>query len=127
MKIIIDSSFWVALFLPQDSNHDIAVKIAKEIDIVNQTVFINNFVIEETLTILTYKGTKNIAAEFLNAMNDIGILYTSSSIDEHIGYFYVTKHKISFADHSIIFDAIKYNLHLITFDKQQEKIWKNEI
>jgi len=55
MKYIIDTSFFVALFLVTDVNHEKAKKIliSKKLTLVD--IVLNDFVIEETFTILTYK------------------------------------------------------------------------
>lgn len=124
MKVICDTSFRVALFLESDVNHTKAITLAKEIKITEQILLLNPFIIEETSTILTYKGSKKMAHDFLKSLQELSTVNTGTSIEEYIAYFHVIKEKISFADTSILFDAIKYQCTLVSFDKQQNTIRK---
>ncbi len=127
MKYIIDTSFWVALFLSDDINHEKAKEIFLEKDILKNDIIMNNFIIEETFTILVYKWTKEIKNNFYHSLAIFTILYSSNSINKYIDFYQNINNKISFADIWVIYDWLTYNCELITFDKQQEKIYKSLI
>jgi predicted nucleic acid-binding protein len=55
MKYIVDTSFFIALIMPNDINHEKAKQILLEKQILHNDVIFNNFIIEEVFTVLTYK------------------------------------------------------------------------
>ncbi len=124
MKYIIDTSFFVALFLVTDVNHEKAKKIliSKKLTLVD--IVLNDFVIEETFTILTYKWWKKLSNNFSNSLKVLNIIYSSTSIQQYIHNYNLIDTKISFADIWVIYDGLNYNCELISFDKQQKSIYK---
>lgn len=113
---IVDSSVWVALFLDFDSLHKKAAEIFSDI---NDKIYLPYCVISETATVLTYKHSKNQAdnfLEFISSNSDI-VLINNDAINE-IDYYKGIDKKISFTDSSLIYLSKKYDLLLITFDKQ---------
>jgi predicted nucleic acid-binding protein len=113
---IVDSSVWVALFLDFDSLHKKAAEIFSDI---NDKIYLPYCVLSETATVLTYKHSKNQAdnfLEFISSNSDI-ILINNDVINE-IDYYKEIDKKISFTDSSLIYLSKKYDLLLITFDKQ---------
>lgn len=113
---IIDSSVWVALFLDFDSLHKKAAEIFSDI---NDKIYLPYCVISETATVLAYKHSKNQAdnfLEFISSNSDI-VLINNEAINE-INYYKEINKKISFTDSSLIYLSRRYDLLLITFDKQ---------
>ena len=123
MKYIIDTSFFIALMIPNDTNHEKAKKILSEKQILHSDVIFNNFIIEEVFTVLTYKWWREISKWFYKLLNVFNIIFPSTGIYQYIEFYNNFDIKISFADMSIIYDWLKHNCELITFDKQQEKIF----
>ena len=125
MKYTIDSSFWVSFFYVNDVNHEKAKEIFIEKNLIDKDIIINSFIVEEVTTILTYKWWKELWDNFLEALEVFNLIYSSVSIKDYILFYKNINNKISFADTSILYDAIYYNTKLITFDKQQETIYLN--
>ena len=124
MKYTLDSSFLVALFYSSDINHEKAKNILIAEKLLECDIFINNFIIEEVTTVLTYKWWKKLWDNFLNAINVFNIIYCSTSIEKYISFFKNFESKISFADIAILYDSLAYNTKLISFDKQQNNLYK---
>ena len=123
MKYIIDTSFFISLFLEEDVNHEEAKKILKEKNILTNDIIMNPFIIEEVFTILTYKWWKKFSDNFFKSLKIFNIIYSSTSMEKYINFYSNVEQKISFADISIIYDWIYYNCELISFDKQQKGIF----
>jgi len=123
MKYIIDTSFFISLFLEEDINHEEAKNILKEKSILTNDVIMNPFIIEEVFTILTYKWWKKFSDNFFKSLKIFNIIYSSTSMEKYINFYSNVEQKISFADISIIYDWIYYNCELISFDKQQNWIF----
>ena len=123
MKYIIDTSFFISLFLEEDINHEEAKNILKEKSILTNDVIMNPFIIEEVFTILTYKWWKKFSDNFFKSLKIFNIIYSSTSMEKYINFYSNVEQKISFADISIIYDWIYYNCELISFDKQQKWIF----
>lgn len=123
MVNIIDSSFWVALFRNNDSNHHKAVKL---VDNIRGPIIIPNYVFEEVLTVLTYVVSRNVADQFVPyVLNNKNINVLINNLEEEANFFLSHQHKISFVDNTLLFLAKKHKAKLITFDKKLEKIWKD--
>ena len=123
MKYIIDISFFIALFLDCDINHPKAKKLLILNDVLSKDIVLNNFVIEETFTILTYKWWKNLSKIFSESLKTFNPIYSSTSIKQYINFYDLVEKKISFADIWVIYDWLSYWCELITFDKQQENFY----
>ncbi len=113
---IIDSSVWVALFLDFDVSHRKAIEIFSALD---GKIYLPYSVILEVSTVLAYKHSKKQADEFLEFIVDNeDIILINNEIKGEVDYYKKIKSKISFADSSIIYLAQRFNLYLLTFDKQ---------
>jgi len=120
---IIDSSVWVSLFLDFDSNHKKSILIFETI--INSKIILPYCVINEVVTVLTYKWNKNISHSFLNFIKDNNdIFIENDNIFEEIDFFTSISSRVSFTDTSVIMIAKKHWLDLITFDKQMIWIFK---
>ncbi|MCD6482812.1 MAG: PIN domain-containing protein [Candidatus Aenigmarchaeota archaeon] len=120
MKVV-DSSFLVALFLPEDVNH----KKAKEIFEKEDLFMVPFDIIKETLTVITYKKGIEYSSkiwDFISSSNSFEIALGSS---EKIVNFYLSlKKKISFFDASVLYFALTNKAEPCTSDKQLMKVWK---
>ncbi len=122
---IADSSFLVALFLPNDYNHE----KAKNIFIKNQEkIFISNIILYETLTVINYKGSskeKKQAYERIISNNIFCIeTITKSELDNILVEFVNHSTKLSFPDVCVVYIANKIKSKVFTFDKNILKILK---
>ncbi len=63
-KILVDADALVALAKNDDSNHQKALTISKEL--INDKLFITPFTVPEAVTVLSYKVNQTIAKRFLN-------------------------------------------------------------
>lgn len=127
ISYIFDTSFLISLLDIDDINHIKAIELISELEIWNykNKFFINDIILNETYTVLNYKKW----FEFLKKLEDffdwIEIIYLSWNNEEYISYFKMIKWKVSVADSSVLYDSYKYNLKMLTFDKEMLKISKN--
>ena len=122
LVIVLDTSFLIALYLSEDSNHTEALKLF--INDKNELFTISDLILEETLTVLNYKKdiefTRIVYSELLSTKN---IIITSSAMDKNsiIDIFFSQKKQLSFQDASIVYQCLKTNARLFTFDNDMEK------
>lgn len=120
---ILDSSVWVALFLDFDTNHDKSIVVFENID---SKIILPYCVLNEVITVLTYKWNKDIANSFLKFIkNNNDIFIENNNIFEEVDFFIWINSKISFTDTSIIKIAKDYWLDLVSFDKQMIWLFKS--
>lgn len=118
---IFDSSVWVALFLNDDPHHLLAEQIYEQID---EFIHVPYPVVAEVATVLTYRHSKEQAKKFISFLHsEVRILLTDSMIEEDIKAFLHVSQRISFTDISVVHMAKRYNLTLMTFDKQQQALF----
>jgi predicted nucleic acid-binding protein len=121
MKYIFDTSFLLSLVLTDDTNHAEAVEIFETMKD-NSVFFINELTYVELLTVATYKAgviEKDIVKSILN---DLGTTFLNSGNTEYINFFEFLDKKISVTDASILYDARRYSLTILTFDREMIKI-----
>ena len=116
MKYIFDSSFLISLYLSEDTNHEKALKIFSELN-ENSVFYINEIVYIELLTVITYKKWFKYVKEIKAIINDLNTIIINSWNLEYINYFEYLWKKISIADCSVLYDSIKYNCFILSFDK----------
>ena len=78
MNSIFDTNVWVALFNKRDGHHDAAQRLFLQ----NETVFIPEYVILETTTVLQLRASKqqaDIFSETITATEQLEISYASDS------------------------------------------------
>jgi predicted nucleic acid-binding protein len=75
-------------------------------------------VLEEVFTLITYKvgvKYKKIVNDFLK---NLAVQFINSSLSEYRDFFvFKVNIKISFTDASLVYDALKYDVQLVTFDE----------
>ncbi|MBI5414009.1 PIN domain-containing protein [Candidatus Peregrinibacteria bacterium] len=80
--------------------------------------------LSEILTVLSYKHSKKLANFVLDyILTDIRFILIESITLEELSFWRDISTKISFADITLVFLAYKYNASLVTFDKEQEKLY----
>jgi predicted nucleic acid-binding protein len=111
-KVIVDANIFIAFYLDNDSLHEEGVEMLRKIQEEKYEMLIHPFVIQEVVTILTYREGSKKAKVFLDDIfkTDCEII----SIDK----------KIAFADVALLATSKEYNLPIITFDKQLASLQK---
>jgi predicted nucleic acid-binding protein len=120
MKIIFDTNVWVALFNEKDGHHDAAQRLFLQ----NGMVFIPEYVILETTTVLQLRASKqqaDIFAETITATEQLEILYASDSFFRSVLTLFQQQSstKLSFVDCALLLLSEHYKIH--TFDEALEK------
>lgn len=121
MDLILDTSVWIAYLEQSDSQHRQALQLFALID---QKIWIPEYVLVEILNVLVAKVGKNTADEALSMFfqnQDIEIIWNSEEFRaELLGFFLSNKiEKLSFVDQSLLFMSKKYRV--VTFDKELRK------
>ncbi len=124
--IVADSSFLVALFLPNDANHDGAVeKFSQILD----KVFIPNIILYETLTVINYKGgSEEKRTAYNKIINNKSFVIGALSNDELAGVledFLSYNSKLSFEDTAVVSLATKLKTSTLDFDEGIMKTLKS--
>jgi predicted nucleic acid-binding protein len=124
---VVDSSFLVSLFWPDDSLHDKA-----ETDFSNsqETFLLLDRVVEETLTVLTYRSGLKPSLEIVSRLlrNDRFQLHRLSDSDwrDILEYICQSGKKISFTDYAVAFVSCQWRTFPLTYDKQISALVKKE-
>ena len=125
MKYFIDSSFLLALINEKDKFHDKSLDFLEIID--SNECYINNFIINEVITILGNNFGLNVASRTYNLLNSIFVVIDGSSIkdfnDKTMVCYEKYDSKLSFTDCSIIPTMINEEIDfLISFDDEFKKV-----
>ena len=123
MKYIFDTSFLLSLFIIDDTNHSNAINFFENLW-ENNIFYINEITYIELFTVITYKLWFNDIKEIKNILDDLWVTFLNSWNMEYINFFEFMNKKISVTDASIIYDSIRYNLEILTFDQEIIKIVK---
>ncbi|MBI5224079.1 PIN domain-containing protein [Candidatus Micrarchaeota archaeon] len=119
MKVL-DTSFLVALYLPNDSNYKKAISMASRIS--DEELLLCDVILFETLTVLKYKATSELcktAYEELTQNKNIRFFsFTESERTEILKLFLCQTKKLSTADVSLIYLAKKTKCEIVTFDSE---------
>ena len=122
---VFDTSVWVGLFHPSDIHHEAARQAFSSVE---WRIHIPYAALLETATVLTYKVSKEQADKFLDfILHDERCSVVSPDRDAECALFAGVAAKISFADMAIIQTAFRYQVPLITFDKQMKKIYERSL
>jgi len=124
MKYIFDTIFLLSLIMVDDINHKKAIEIFEDID-KNSIFYINEITYIELFTVITYKMWYEKISLIKNILDDLWVTFLNSWNMEYISFFEFLSKKISVVDSSIIYDSIRYNLEVLTFDKEILKICKS--
>ncbi len=117
--MIADTSFLVAIFIPEDDLHKRAIKLAKEI---SGEIIIPFNVLEETFTVITYKKGVLFALQTMEKLEKNERIYFYrleedewSSIKQLIRRF---QRKMSFVDYIVVYLSLKNRERVLCFDRQ---------
>jgi len=123
-KIIIDTSFLVALLNANDNLHSKAKEAFFERKI--SKIQLYDYIYSETLTVLRYKAPEHQCESFLRFIAGFQMeIYLSNQKKYSLATQYFHKHKkLSFVDCLIIATAKLENATILTFDKQLQKAFK---
>jgi len=121
---IFDTSFLISLLDIDDINHSKALELISDIEIwiYSSRFFINDIILNETYTVLNYKKWFDFLEKFDLFLEQIEIIYLSWNNEEYISFFKMILWKVSVADSSVLYDWLKHNLEILTFDKEMIKL-----
>ncbi len=107
-----------------DSLHE---KARNLFELLNQKVLIPEYVLVETLNILSTKVSKEKAEEFIFAVaksNNAEVIWSSMELREEFLHFFVSNkvEKLSFVDQCLL--CLSKNYKILTFDKELARLIK---
>ena len=118
-KFIADSCFFIALLLEKDSCHEKAVFLMDAVDQDNQIMLLLPRIIEETITVFTYKKEYQALTNFLILIREKeNIEYIENNHNEELRFFERNNERISFIDSSLLHHSKKLGVPIISFDKK---------
>ena len=114
---IFDSNVWIAYLYQSDQHHQKAEKI---FSLHQGVVVIPEYLVAEIVTVLTRKGEKALADQFLAMIvdnKDVEILFCTDQFFLHLTTIFKTHHQrnLSFVDMMLLVLADSY--HIVTFDQ----------
>jgi predicted nucleic acid-binding protein len=120
--IIADTSGLVSLFLPNDQNHEVAVKAARQLQSAHKDILIPADVFVEFLNILGRKAGHTAAlAAVAELTPPFLVLREQSSVTQALKKFEAVPQAVSFTDCLVMAVADEYaTLDIFGFDKQFE-------
>lgn len=118
---IIDSSVYCARFLYEDANHLKAKTLLEGID---GKIYIPYIVFAETVTVLTYKHSKERANEFTDfILSDRRFVLIEADISSEIAFWRSIDKNLGYVDITLSYVALKFNAELLTFDDAMMKLY----
>ena len=122
---IVDTSVYCAIFLENDPYHASAIDMISWID---EKIYIPYCVFSETITVLTYKHSKELANEFADfTLSDERFILINEDILGEIGFWKSTKKRLSYIDIALVYSAIKYGAKLLSFDDDMNKLYEKSL
>ncbi|MBE6512377.1 MAG: PIN domain-containing protein [Methanobrevibacter olleyae] len=120
-RILVDSSFLIALFRRDDLNHALAIENK---DLLNNPCFITNLVISEVLTVLAMKTKDmdlvNLAFNFMNDNFTIIKEFQTHNFNYNVfslfSQFNDENYNLSFVDSSLVYLSDIHGFKLLTLD-----------
>jgi predicted nucleic acid-binding protein len=120
---LVDSSVFISFYAEGDSCHADAVAILSEIE--SSELLVHPYVIQEVVSVLTYKLGVTAAKKFIadiQQANNISILPVDAQRD--MKSFSARNKKISLVDSALIDISQMWQVPLITFDKELRTLAK---
>jgi predicted nucleic acid-binding protein len=119
--VIFDANIWIALLNVEDSQHEKSLVVFES---TNESILLPEYVLVETLNVLTQKAGKKIADAFLSmvfASDQIEIGFSSKNfLLRVVQSFLANDHaKLSFVDQGLLYLSQFHKV--ITFDKNLAK------
>lgn len=120
---MLDTAIWIALMKNDDTNHQLAKEIVKEVHL--QDLEIYDHIYMETLTVLRNKVSELACHQFANFFKElkINIVISNGKILALANILFFQFKKLSFTDCMIIASAKLARAQLFTFDKYLQKAW----
>lgn len=117
-RFIVDSSVFISFYHQDDINHVEAVRIMAELQ--QKFLVIHPYVIQEVITVLTYKVGNKVATEFIGDIfeNAPDIMIPALNMQNDVEFFKMLGKKISFTDATLVNLSKTLHLPVVTFDKQ---------
>ncbi|MBI2113419.1 MAG: type II toxin-antitoxin system VapC family toxin [Candidatus Wildermuthbacteria bacterium] len=116
MVNLVDSSLWVALFLDFDTQHEKAKKLFSKI---NGKMHVPYCVVNEVVTVLAYKHSKEQANQFISFIEENqDVKFLDDNLQEEMAFYTSLSSRISFTDAALLLLSKKAKAKIITFDKQ---------
>lgn len=126
---LVDSNIWIALYKRDDSTHQRAKKQLATLESQGVKLFVTNFIIQETWTVLRYFTDHQRAMRFYldtqEAEHIQQLDFDSQWMEELFGFIeeYKLHQKMSLVDYSNMYFALVFGLELISFDKQMTNLY----
>jgi predicted nucleic acid-binding protein len=119
--VIFDANIWIALLNVEDSQHEKSLVVFES---TNESILLPEYVLVETLNVLTQKAGKKIADAFLSmvfASDQIEVGFSSKNfLLRVVQSFLANDHaKLSFVDQGLLYLSQFHKV--ITFDKNLAK------
>jgi len=122
MTHLLDSSVWVALFLDFDTQHEKAKHLFEKL---KGTIYVPYCVVNEVVTILAYKHSKEQADSFVRFIeSNQDLILLDDILREEIKFYVSLKARVFFTDAALLFLSSKLKAELVTFDKQLKRLNK---
>ena len=122
-QVLVDSDFWLALFIPGDSNQEAAEKLLNYLSKKEAILITTNLVVGEVATVLSHRVSQNIATDFLGHF-EVPIIHVTEMLHNRaIEWFVSSKDKgSSYVDcaNVAVIEAMGIQ-HICAFDKVYHK------
>lgn len=123
-RFIVDSNVFIAFYYEYDSDHAESVRVMSDLE--HKLLIIHPYVVQEVVTVLTYKAGNKVANEFISDIfeNAPDVLIPIVTTQGDVEFFKTLNKKISLTDATLI--NLSENLHLpvVTFDRQMIALLK---
>lgn len=122
--IIIDSSVWISLFNPLDSNHDRAKKIFEGLN--SEHIVIFDYIFTESMTVFRNKVSDEFCVKFEQLLHywDISVFFTDHVLVRLATEYFFQFKKLSFTDCLSLASAKLNDYEIATFDEELKKASK---
>ncbi len=118
---VADTSFIVALFNPTDEHHGTAVKMYEAAG----SILVHQDVLKESLTVLMYRlGLKEARRIYAAVLNTESFKVGTFGLEDAFEFWFSLGRRISYFDALVILLALKTGAELLSFDKQQLRIYR---
>lgn len=123
-RFILDSSVFVAFYYEDDSNHAEAMRVMSDLE--HKLLIVHPYVVQEVITVLTYKAGNTLANEFISDIfeNAPDVLIPIVTTQSDAEFFKVLNKKISLTDATLINLSRTLHLPVVTFDRQMISLLK---
>jgi len=91
---------------------------------IEDKIYIPYLVFAETLTVLTYKNSKELADEFSNfILTDQRFIFINEEIISELSFWKSIDRRLSYIDIVLVYNALKYKAKLVSFDEEMNKLY----